>query len=37
VTWDGRNDSGQVVPPGRYTATLKTLNRSIQTPLTIVR
>jgi len=37
VTWDGRNDSGQVVPPGRYTATLKTLNRSIQTPLTIIR
>jgi hypothetical protein len=37
VSWDGRNDSGRVVPPGRYMASLRVPGRTLETRFIILR
>ncbi len=37
VAWDGRNDSGLVVPPGRYSAMLRVPGRTFQKTFTILK
>jgi hypothetical protein len=37
VTWDGRNDSGLVVPPGVYLGSLRAPGRTLKARLTLVK
>jgi hypothetical protein len=37
VSWDGRDDTGAAVPPGRYIVTLSVPGRTLQTQFTVLR